>query len=88
MLRRAPHPQSSRLRQAATQVLSVRLLALKATRHSAVRVHQVIDHSPKMPLMLQQNFSVKLLEMLRAGALGCAILAEPFPDTRLEIAPL
>jgi LysR family transcriptional regulator, hydrogen peroxide-inducible genes activator len=44
-------------------------------------VRQVIEHSPQMPLMLQENFTVKLLEMLRTGELDCAILAEPFPDT-------
>ena len=41
-----------------------------------------------MPLMLQENFTVKLLEMLRAGELDCAILAEPFIDSNLAIAPL
>ncbi len=51
-------------------------------------VRQVIEHSPQMPLMLQENFTVKLLEMLRNGELDCAILAEPFPDTGLAIAPL
>jgi LysR family hydrogen peroxide-inducible transcriptional activator len=38
--------------------------------------------------MLQENFTIKLLEMLRTGELDCAILAEPFPDTGLAIAPL
>ncbi len=51
-------------------------------------VRQVIEHSPQMPLMLQENFTVKLLEMLRNGELDCAILAEPFPDAGLAIAPL
>ena len=51
-------------------------------------VHQAIAHTPQMPLMLQENFTVKLLEMLRTGELDCAILAEPFPDTGLAIAPL
>jgi len=41
-----------------------------------------------MPLMLQENFTVKLLEMLRAGEIDCAIMAEPFPDTGLAIAAL
>jgi LysR family hydrogen peroxide-inducible transcriptional activator len=41
-----------------------------------------------MPLLLQENFTVKLLEMLRTGEIDCAILAEPFPDTGLAIAPL
>ena len=51
-------------------------------------VREVIERSPQMPLMLQENFTVKLLEMLRTGELDCAILAEPFPDTGLAIAPL
>jgi len=51
-------------------------------------VRQVITHTPQMPLMLQENFTVKLLEMLRTGEIDCAILAEPFPDAGLAIAPL
>ena len=51
-------------------------------------VREVIARSPQMPLMLQENFTVRLLEMLRAGELDCAILAEPFPDAGLAIAPL
>ena len=51
-------------------------------------VRQVISQTPQMPLMLQENFTVKLLEMLRAGEIDCAILAEPFPDAGLAIAPL
>ncbi len=51
-------------------------------------VRQVIQSMPQMPLMLQENFTVRLLEMLRAGEIDCAILAEPFPDTGLAVAPL
>ena len=51
-------------------------------------VRQAIDRSPQMPLMLQENFTVRLLEMLRTGEIDCAIMAEPFPDTGLAIAPL
>ncbi|OOG50467.1 LysR substrate-binding domain-containing protein [Polaromonas sp. C04] len=51
-------------------------------------VRQAIAHTPQMPLMLQENFTVKLLEMLRTGEIDCAIMAEPFPDTGLAIAPL
>src|SRR5574343_1831130 len=51
-------------------------------------VRQAIDRIPQMPLMLQENFTVKLLEMLRMGEIDCAILAEPFPDAGLAIAPL
>jgi LysR family hydrogen peroxide-inducible transcriptional activator len=51
-------------------------------------VRQAIERVPQMPLMLQENFTVRLLEMLRTGELDCAILAEPFPDTGLAVAPL
>ena len=51
-------------------------------------VRQVIDRLPQMPLMLQENFTARLLDMLRLGELDCAILAEPFPDTGLAVAPL
>ena len=51
-------------------------------------VRQNIARTPQMPLMLQENFTAKLLEMLRAGEVDCAIMAEPFPDTGLAIATL
>ncbi|MCZ2088177.1 MAG: hydrogen peroxide-inducible genes activator, partial [Burkholderiales bacterium] len=47
-----------------------------------------IEHTPQMPLVLQENFTARLLEMLRTGEIDCAILAEPFPDAGLAIAPL
>ena len=51
-------------------------------------VRKIIASTPQMPLMLQENFTVKLLEELRNGDIDCAILAEPFPDTGLALAPL
>ncbi|RYG94323.1 MAG: LysR family transcriptional regulator, partial [Alphaproteobacteria bacterium] len=51
-------------------------------------VKHTIELYPQMPLMLQENFTVKLLEMLRTGELDCAIMAEPFPDAGLATAPL
>ena len=51
-------------------------------------VRQAIERVPQMPLMLQENFTARLLDMLRTGELDCAIMAEPFPDTGLAIAPL
>ncbi len=51
-------------------------------------VRQVIQRTPQMPLVLQENFTVKLMEMLRTGEIDCAILAEPFPDAGLASAPL
>src|SRR6476659_2731941 len=51
-------------------------------------VRQNIARTPQMPLVLQENFTAKLLDMLRAGEIDCAIMAEPFPDTGLAVAPL
>ena len=51
-------------------------------------VRNIIASTPQMPLMLQENFTVRLLEELRNGDIDCAILAEPFPDSNLAIAPL
>ena len=51
-------------------------------------VRHAIANTPQMPLMLQENFTVKLLEMLRTGEIDCAIMAEPFPDTGLATALL
>ncbi len=51
-------------------------------------VRHAIAHTPQMPLMLHENFTVKLLDMLRASELDCAIMAEPFPDAGLAVAPL
>ena len=51
-------------------------------------VRQVIKRTPQMPLMLQENFTVKLMEMLRTGEIDCAILAEPYPEVGLASAPL
>lgn len=51
-------------------------------------VRHTIAEVPQMPLMLQENFTAKLLDMLRAGELDCAIMAEPFVDAGLAVAPL
>jgi len=51
-------------------------------------VQSVIKRTPQMPLILQENFTVRLLEMLRNGEIDCAIMAEPFPDAGLAVAPL
>ena len=43
-------------------------------------VPRMIEDAPQMPLLLQENFTVKLLELLRQGDIDIAILADPFPD--------
>lgn len=51
-------------------------------------VKQTIERTPQMPLVLQENFTAKLLEMLRTGELDAAILAEPYPDAGFASAAL
>jgi LysR family hydrogen peroxide-inducible transcriptional activator len=51
-------------------------------------VRQAIERVPQMPLMLQENVTARLLDMLRTGELDCAIMAEPFPDAGLAVAQL
>jgi LysR family transcriptional regulator, hydrogen peroxide-inducible genes activator len=46
-------------------------------------VKKMIHDAPQMPLILQENFTVKLLELLRLGEIDVAILAEPFSQTGL-----
>jgi LysR family hydrogen peroxide-inducible transcriptional activator len=43
-------------------------------------VKQMITTLPQMPLILQENFTVRLLEMLRQGELDAAIMALPLPE--------
>jgi LysR family hydrogen peroxide-inducible transcriptional activator len=51
-------------------------------------VRNMIERVPQMPLVLQENFTVKLLEMLRQGELDAAIMAQPFPQQGLLVQPL
>ncbi len=47
-----------------------------------------IERTPQMPLILQENFTVKLVELLRQGEIDCAIMALPLPDSGLNMVPL
>lgn len=51
-------------------------------------VKTIIERVPQMPLVLQENFTVKLLELLRQGELDAAIVALPFPDQGLLVQPV
>ncbi len=51
-------------------------------------IKSMIDQHPEMPMILQENFTVRLLEMMRTGDLDVAVLAEPFDDSGLETVPL
>ena len=51
-------------------------------------VKTMIRQVPQMPLVLQENFTVKLMELLRQGELDAAIMALPLPDQGLMTQPL
>lgn len=44
--------------------------------------------TPQMPLILQENYTTRLLELLRQGEIDCALVALPIPDAGLLIQPL
>ena len=49
---------------------------------SLVRIAR--ERLPNVPLFLEENFTVRLLEILRQGALDCLVLAEPFASAGLN----
>ncbi|WP_153101295.1 hydrogen peroxide-inducible genes activator [Paraburkholderia hayleyella] len=51
-------------------------------------VKQMIQRVPQMPLMLQENYTLKLIELLKQGEIDVAIMALPFPETGLMQRPL
>jgi LysR family hydrogen peroxide-inducible transcriptional activator len=51
-------------------------------------VKTMIETVPQMPLILQENFTTRLIELLRQGELDAAIMALPFPEHGLVVQPL
>jgi LysR family transcriptional regulator, hydrogen peroxide-inducible genes activator len=51
-------------------------------------VKTMISTVPQMPLILQENFTTRLIELLRQGELDAAIMALPFPEHGLMVQPL
>ncbi|RJG15775.1 hydrogen peroxide-inducible genes activator [Massilia cavernae] len=51
-------------------------------------VKNVIEQLPQMPLVLQENFTVRLLELLRQGELDAAIMALPLPEHGMSMQTL
>jgi LysR family hydrogen peroxide-inducible transcriptional activator len=51
-------------------------------------VRQLQRDAPRMPLLLNENFTVRLLEMLKNGEIDAAVMALPLPEAGLVIAPL
>ena len=51
-------------------------------------VKTLIERVPQMPLVLQENFTVKLVELLRQGELDAIVVALPFNDQGLVVQPV
>jgi len=51
-------------------------------------VRQLLKDAPNMPLMLNENLTVKLIELVKNGEIDVAILALPLPESGLMIQPL
>lgn len=51
-------------------------------------VSRMIDSVPSMPLVLQENFTVRLLELLKQGEIDVAVLALPINESGFVIQPL
>ncbi len=51
-------------------------------------VKNIIEKIPQMKLILQENFTVRLLELLRQGELDAAIIALPIAEHALAVQPL
>ncbi len=51
-------------------------------------VRQLQRDVPQMPLLLNENFTFRLLEMLKNGEIDAALMALPLPEAGLSIAPL
>lgn len=51
-------------------------------------VRQLLKDAPSMPLLLNENFTIKLMELLKNGEIDVAIMALPLPDAGLMIQPV
>ncbi|CAM4096269.1 LysR substrate-binding domain-containing protein [Kerstersia similis] len=73
-------PLSGPLRVGVIHTIGPYLLPYLVPRH--------ISSIPQMPLLLQENFTVRLVELLRQGEIDCAIMALPLPEAGLMTRPL
>jgi LysR family hydrogen peroxide-inducible transcriptional activator len=51
-------------------------------------VRQLLKDAPQMPLLLNENFTLKLIELLKNGEIDVAIMALPLPESGLQIQPV
>lgn len=51
-------------------------------------VRQLLKDAPQMPLLLNENYTVRLFELLKTGEIDVAIMALPLPQTGLLLQPV
>ena len=51
-------------------------------------VRQLLKDAPQMPLLLTENYTVRLLELVKNGEIDVAILALPLPESGLQMQPV
>jgi LysR family hydrogen peroxide-inducible transcriptional activator len=51
-------------------------------------VRQLLKDAPQMPLVIQESFTVRLIDMLKSGDVDVAIMAEPLPEAGLMVQPV
>jgi LysR family hydrogen peroxide-inducible transcriptional activator len=51
-------------------------------------VRQLLKDAPQMPLLLNENFTIRLLEMLKNGEIDVAIMALPLPESGVTVQPV
>jgi len=51
-------------------------------------IRQLLRDAPQMPLLLNENFTVRLLELLKNGEIDVAILALPLPEAGVMTQPV
>ena len=48
----------------------------------------MLKDAPQMPLLLTENFTVKLVDLLKNGEIDVAIMALPLPEAGLVLQPV
>lgn len=51
-------------------------------------VRELLECAPQMPLMIQESYTVRLIDMLKSGDIDVAIMAEPLPEGGLMVQPV
>ena len=51
-------------------------------------VRELLECAPQMPLMIQESYTVRLIDMLKSGDIDVAIMAEPLPEGGFMVQPV